>query len=304
MEIVNILLRQNLVMFIYMLIGYLLFRNNIITKAGSSDLGKLLLYAVLPTAIAKSFMQTFTPELLVGLGISLLAALLSLLLSSLVSRLCFGSKYPIEHFSAAFSNAGFIGIPLVQMVLGESAVFYVSSYIALLNILQWTYGVAVITGSHENIRPSKIAKNPIVISFILGLALFFLPIKLPGILTEIMSTIAAMNAPLAMIILGTYIAQVPIRNIFTHRLTWVCSAVRLLVIPILTLFLLTLLPEQYRIIKLSILIAASAPVGSNVAIFSQLYNKNYTQAILDVCLSTILCICTMPVIVGIATLFW
>lgn len=46
--------------------------------------------------------------------------------------------------------------------------------------------------------------------------------------------------------------------------------------------------------------AASAPVGSNVAIFAQLYHKDYTRAVKEVCMSTLLCIIIMPVIIGIA----
>ena len=52
----------------------------------------------------------------------------------LLSRLFFSADQATERFGAAFSNAGFIGIPLVQMTFGNEAVFYVSSFVALLNI--------------------------------------------------------------------------------------------------------------------------------------------------------------------------
>lgn len=52
----------------------------------------------------------------------------------------------IDNFAAAFSNTGFIGIPLVRAVLEDEAVFYTVGIISMLNILQWTYGVAVLTG--------------------------------------------------------------------------------------------------------------------------------------------------------------
>lgn len=53
-------------------------------------------------------------------------------------------------------------------------------------------------------------------------------------------------------------------------------------------------------LDLTILIAASAPVGSNVAIFAQLYQQDYMQAVREVCLSTLFCILTLPLILGIA----
>lgn len=66
--------------------------------------------------------------------------------------------------------------------------------------------------------------------------------------------------------------------------------------------LLSLLPSEYNTIKLTVLIAAAAPVGSNVAIFAQINNLDYTQAVKDICIITVLCIFTIPIIVGFADL--
>ncbi len=82
--------------------------------------------------------------------------------------------------------------------------FYVSSFVALLNILQWTYGVLLLTKDRKYLSFQKIRTNPIVLSFLGGLILFFLPISLPEILNGPIRTLASMNGPLAMIVLGTY----------------------------------------------------------------------------------------------------
>jgi hypothetical protein len=80
--------------------------------------------------------------------------------------------------------------------------------------------------------------------------------------------------------------------------------VRLLVIPVATILVLFLLPDSYSTIRLAVLLAAAAPVGANVAIFAQLYGKEYTDAVKDVCLSTICSIVTMPLIVALANIIW
>lgn len=72
------------------------------------------------------------------------------------------------------------------------------------------------------------------------------------------------------------------------------------IIPLCSMALLSLLPSEYNTIKLTVLIAAAAPVGSNVAIFAQINNLDYTQAVKDICISTYLCIFTIPIIVGFA----
>lgn len=295
-----IILKQIVLMFIYMMIGFLLYKKKFVTKQGSRELGLILLYVILPVVIVKAYLVEFSVELLRGLVLSFLASLLALLLSMLLSRVVFRSKYPIEQFSSAFSNAGFIGIPLVEMTFNDSmAVFYVSSFVALLNILQWTYGIVVMTGKKDSIAPKKITTNPIVISFLLGIVLFFLPVELPEVLNSAVTAISSMNAPVAMIILGTYLAQMKLRELFTDRMVYLCALMRLVVIPLATAGLLALIPGN-EMLKMSVLIVAATPVGSNVAIFAQMEDMDYTQAVKDICLSTLLCIVTIPVVVSAA----
>ena len=260
----------------------------------------MLLYAVMPVVIIKSYLVEFSLEKLEGLAISFVLAALSLLLSILVSRVFFKKECGIERFGVAFSNAGFIGIPLVQMTLGEEAVFYVAAFVALLNILQWTYGVLAITGDKSAVSIKKISTNPIVLSFLASILLFLLPISLPAAVTGVIGTIASMNGPLAMIVLGVYLAQVPLKELFTDKQVYKATAVRLLVIPALTIVLMLVFPSKYLLIKLTVMIAASAPIGSNVAIFAQIYGKDYTQAVKEICTSTLLCIITLPIMIGIA----
>ena len=174
------------------------------------------------------------------------------------------------------------------MTLGEEAVFYVSSYVALLNILQWTYGLVTITGDRSLISVKRLRTNPILLSFLAGIALFLLPVSLPETAENVVGTIAAMNGPLAMIVLGVYLGQVPLRSLFSGRVVYRCALMRLIVIPVLTMALLFVFPEKYHMLKLTILIAASAPVGSNVSIFAQLYGQDYMQSVKEVTFSTLL----------------
>lgn len=300
MELSLIILKQIILMFIYMMIGFLLYKKKFVTEQGSKELGKILLYVILPVVIVKAYLVTFSVELLKGLILSFMASLLVLLLSMFLSRVVFGSRYPIEQFSSAFSNAGFIGIPLVEMTFNDSmAVFYVSSFVALLNILQWTYGIVVMTGKKDSIALKKITTNPIIISFLLGILLFFLPVELPEVLDSAVAAIASMNAPVAMIILGTYLAQMKLRDLFTDRAVYLCALIRLIVIPLATAAVLALIPGN-EMLKMSVLIVAATPVGSNVAIFAQMEGLDHTQAVKDICLSTVLCIVTIPVVVTAA----
>ena len=295
MATVFIVLRQIVIMFLYMAIGGLLFQKGLITKEGSKSLANLLLYAVLPCVVVKSFCVARTPERMSGLLVSFLAALGILLLAMAVSHLLF-KKNPIDDFGAAFSNAGFMGFPLVAAVQGSEAIFYAAGFVALLNALQWTYGQSLISGDPSYRSPKAILKNPLVLSLLLGILIFCFELPVPAIASDLLAALAALNAPLAMVILGVYLAQTDAKTLFNDPHLYVVAAVRLVLIPLLTILVLKLLPAQYAAIATTLVIVAAAPIGSNVAVYAQKLGKDYAYAVRGVCLSTLLSAITMPLL--------
>jgi len=300
MELAIIVLNQTVTMFILMAVGYILYRLKIMTNHCSRELSKVLITVVIPAVIIKSYAVEFSQEKLYRLGMACLASVAALVTAIVISFFLYGNRRRIENFGAAFSNAGFVGIPLVSAVLGQEAVFYVSIYVALLNLLQQTYGVMVMTQSTAYIKPKKVAANPILVSLVIGLALFFLPVQLPGILSDCIGYVAGLNTPVAMLVLGIYLAQENIRDIFTDLRLYLSSAVRLLIVPLVTVgvFLLLPIPTDIKMVEL---IAAATPIGSNVAVFAQLHDLDYGYAAKLVCNSTILSIFILPIVVWIAS---
>lgn len=296
-----IVLRQTVLMFLYMGIGALLFHRRLITKEGSRSLANLLLYVVLPCVVVKSFCVDRADKSLTEFLVSLLAAAAVLLLAMAAAHLLY-RRSPIDDFGAAFSNAGFMGFPLVTAVLGSDAIFYAAGYVALLNVMQWTYGQALISGDRSFLSSVSVLKNPIVLSLVVGLILFLFQIPLPSLVTDALGTLAGLNTPLAMVILGVYLAQTDILTLFTDPHLYLVSAARLLLIPILTMIALQFLPGRYEAIATTLLIVAGAPVGSNVAVYAQKLGKDYAYAVRIVCLSTILSILTMPFLFFIESL--
>lgn len=295
MATVFIVLRQIVIMFLYMAIGGLLFQKGLITKEGSKSLANLLLYAVLPCVVVKSFCVARTPERMSGLLVSFLAAFGILLLAMAVSHLLF-KKNPIDDFGAAFSNAGFMGFPLVAAVQGSEAIFYAAGFVALLNALQWTYGQSLISGDPSYRSPKAILKNPLVLSLLLGILIFCFELPVPTIASDLLAALAALNAPLAMVILGVYLAQTDARTLFNDPHLYVVAAARLVLIPLLTILVLKLLPAEYAAIATTLVIVAAAPIGSNVAVYAQKLGKDYAYAVRGVCLSTLLSAITMPLL--------
>lgn len=295
------ILWQMLTMFIFVLVGFTLSKAKLLTPEGSRGLQNTLLYVILPCVIINSFntprSYETTMDLLVSIGLGALALGLSMALSFILLR-----RDPVGNLCASFSNAGFMGIPLVAASLGQDAVFFLTGFVALLNALQWACGQYLLSDDKKGAVKGAL-KNPLLVGFGLGLLCYALG-GLPGFLEGPVSSIAACNAPIAMIILGGFLSRVELRRGLVRLSDWLISALRLLLIPGATLAVLSLFPGAPAAMRMAILIAAAAPAGSNAAIYAQRFGKDYQKATVVVFLSTLLSIVTIPLVVMLADRLW
>lgn len=305
METVLILLRQITLLFAFMGLGWILSKTRLLGTEGTKDLSNLVLRFVIPGILIRSFLVERTAENTRGFLLSFALSLGAILLSMGISKLVFPRRgRVIEHFGSAFSNVGFFAIPIVESYLGESAVFYIASFVMLVFTLQWTYGLYQFTRDKSMFRPLNLMKNPVLIAFFLAVFLFFTQIPVPEIVKTSLDMLSALNTPLAMIILGSYLAKMPFWSLFTDRHAYLASFVRLVLIPLVTIALFSLLPERLSALRLAVLIPAISPVGVNVAVFAGLYDQDYSQSVRLVCLSTLLSILTIPLLVTLSLVLW
>ena len=295
-----IILKQILVMSIYMLIGYLLYKSGKITDEGSRSFAGIMAYIIIPSTVLTGLLVEYTPERMKEFGLSFLMGLLTILIAIIISALIFRDS-GMDCFAATFSNCGFIGIPL--------RVFYLVGLLISFNVLQWVYGMDLLrpgSGSGKKrtgMSPARFFRTPVVIAAIAGFAIFALRLgdRLPSVINDCVNGIAAMNAPFAMVVLGVYLAQSRISDLFTTKRLYLVSAVRLIVIPLVTVFALAFLPVSYNM-KMTMIIAGAAPVGVNIAVYSQICDADYVYACKTVTQSTLFSVIIMPLIILIAEL--
>ena len=297
--LILILLRQIAIMALLMAVGIYLSRKGFLSPQGTKDLGAILLRIIIPCVIVKSYITTYSRERLLELALSAGLALAAFILAMGIAYLVYGKRRRIENFASAFCNAGFIGIPLAQAVIGDEGVFYMAASVALLNLFQWTYGVYIMTDRRDSISAKTIAKNPVVIAIVIGIALFLSRLPVPGIVTSTLGYIAGMNTPVAMILMGTYMAKLPWRKLLDKR-AYGCVLFRLVIIPAVVLLVFWVLPISNQNVALAAYLAAATPVGANICVFAQQYDCDYEFSVVTVCLSTVLSIVTVPLMVSLA----
>ncbi len=297
--LILILLRQIAIMALLAAVGVYLSRKGFLSPQGTKDLGAILLRVIIPCVIVKSYITEFSRERLLELALSAGLALIGFILAMVISYLVFGKRRRLENFAASFCNAGFIGIPLAQAIIGEEGVFYIAASVALLNLFQWTYGVYIMADRKDAISARTIAKNPVVIAIVIGVVLFVSRIPVPGIVTSTLGYIAGMNTPIAMILMGTYLAKLPLKKLLDKR-AYGCVLFRLVIIPAVILLVFWVLPVSNADIALAAFLAAATPVGANICVFAQQYDCDYEFSVVTVCLSTLLSVITVPLLVSFA----
>lgn len=302
MNLQGLLLEQTIIMFLLIGIGYTLTKTKMLSPASGKELSVLLLYVAFPSVVIDAFLSAGRDGM-GELGISFVLAIIGLSVAAIVSYLIYGKKNGMENFGASFGNAGFMGLPLVLAVFGSQGVLHVTGVVVLLNLGQWTYGVMLMTGSTEAIKIKKLVKNPIIVATVIGLALVYMPFELPAMITQPIGFAKNMSTPLAMIIVGVSLAQTNLFACLKDKGVYFITAIRLILIPLVTMCVYKVLPFGTRDMLLALMVVLSTPVGSNMAIAADMYGKDSKKAVQYVCFSTIVSIITIPLIMGVVEKF-
>lgn len=299
---ITTLIGQILVMFALMMVGVFLRKAQLISQTTVQDFGGILVRVILPVVIVRSFLVESTPAIRLEMILAGVLSCAAMAVAMVLSSLCFSPQYPAEKFAAFVCNAGFIGIPLVKAALGDEMVLYVGLLIGINNLAMWTYGVFALTGDCRNIRPKKVFLGPGVQSIVIGLVLFFTGIPLPTFVLQTMDHISALSTPVAMLLLGAYLAKTNLAASLRRPILIKCVLCRLLLMPLATLAVFAMIPWGSDALKTALLIAVATPVGSNVVVFSSHYCEDHETATQAICLSTLLCLVTLPMISKLAEL--
>ena len=298
-----LIFEQLLKMFFIMVLAFVCYRIRLVDQNGNKTVSNLLLLVVNPILIITVYQTEYDPELVRGLLLAFAAAaathILGIIISTLLIRPKAGADYCIERFNAMYSNCGFIGIPLIGSVLGDTGVFYLSAYMVMFNLLSWTHGVILMEKkfSLKNLREGLV--SPMFIATLIAVLLFFLQLKIPSALLDSMNYIADMNTPLAMMVAGFSVAQADIGKMCRNLRLYYTSVIKLILIPLCTIPLLMLfhLPSE---VSMTVLIAAACPSATTGTMMAIRYKQNYTYSSEIFSLTTVLAVLTMPVLVLIA----
>lgn len=153
-------------LFLMMAVGFGLGKMKKLSSAGLSQMSFLLLYIVCPCVMIECFQVERTPELVqqlcVGAVIAVACYLVYLAVSMLFFRKCPADTRDSLRFAMVYGNVGFMGVPLVESILGSEALVYGALSLAAFNLTTWTLGVVIMGGK----QAFSIKKAETILSFV------------------------------------------------------------------------------------------------------------------------------------------
>lgn len=250
MELAVITAKQVAVLFLLIFAGFACVKTGTVKIEAKKAFSDLLLYLIVPAMVINSYLTEFDPKVLQNLlqsfALSTVLLLLGLVITFLLTlRIGKEKNTPILRFAYIFSNAAYMGFPLVQALFGAEGLLYASVYVTVFNILLWTVGYAMVSGK---VRPGEVLHSilttPVLWSVLLGLTLYLCRVNVPELIRQPLQLVGNMNTPLSMIITGMLIAGSKPEKLLGNREIYRIILIRMLFIPLVSFLLFRLLSVQ------------------------------------------------------------
>ena len=177
-------------------------------------------------------------------------------------------------FALMFANVGFIGYPIVSSIFGPKAIFYA----ALLNMPNtyfiFTAGVMLIKGEYsiKQFNP-KVLVSPALLAAFLAAILVALGVHTPDIIARPVTMVGNVTVPAALMIIGSSMAKLPVREIIGSPKVYISSVLRLVVVPLSIYFLFKACGVHDLVNNINTVVIAM-PVASFGTMFCLKYGRN------------------------------
>lgn len=289
------------ILFTIVVLGYALCKLGYMGDKFDQKLSSIVIDVTCPALILSSVMGAELPDrslILPLLGIGFLTYILLLVFGFWVPRFVAKSRdeQGMVGFALMFANVGFIGYPIVSAIFGPKAVFYA----ALLNIPNtffiFTAGVMLVKGEHNmKSLSAKVLFSPAMIAAFVAALMVAFGVHTPDIIARPVTMVGNITIPAALMVIGSSMARLPLKEIIGSPKVYVASLLRLVVVPLSVYFLFRFCGVSDVINNINTVIIAM-PVASYGTMFCLKYGRNPSLMTEMTFVTTLGSILTIPLI--------
>jgi predicted permease len=187
-----------------------------------------------------------------------------------------------------------MGNAVVLGIFGEEVLFDYMIFTLPLCLYVYSFGTASLIPDNNNKFSFKAFLNPICISMLLGTLVGLTSLPLPKFLITAVSSAGARMSPLAMILTGFVVANFSIKTLAKVKRIYLASILRLIILPLIFVFILKLMDTNDSIVMLT-LCATAMPLGLNTVVFPAAYGGDTTPGASMALISHLMSIITIPI---------
>lgn len=292
---------QMIILFIVLIIGYVANKAGFLDSVSNKKISTYIMSIAIPCKVLSSLNQAeCTGKDLVTMTVVTALTFILLMVIAKVVPIILGvkdEKAPILEFMTVFSNNGFMGYPVIECVLGAGALIYAGVYSIFTVILFFSYGVYLFHKSKSGDNKIEWRKmiSPSSIGGTLALILAFFEFRFPEVPYEVLSMLGGTTTPLSMLIIGSSLAAIPLKEVFKGWRNYAFSVIRLVVVPAIVYLALFKFIENSTILGVLVLTAAM-PSASTAVMFAEQYDNNAPYAAQNVFITTLFAVLTIPLV--------
>lgn len=211
----------------------------------------------------------------------------------------------VDGLNASYSNAAYIGLPLMSLLFGAASRPFV--IIAATLTLMSLFAAAIILIEFAQHRGQRghvvvanvmrsVLRNPIVMSPLAGLAWWLTGIALPQPVDTFVSLLGSAASPAALVAIGLFLAARPLTEAATNPFVLTLTVVKLAIHPALTAFLALYILDLPREIAVMAILVAALPTGTGPFMVAEIYARDGKVTSGTILLSTCLSVLTITAI--------
>lgn len=292
-----ILLKQMLIFFFLMLLGYYSARKGVMDQKVSKSVSWIVVNLANPALILSGGLgETVLGPFDILKAAALSAAvffILILIAEFFLPLLPFGrEELGVYKVMLVFSNMGFMGFPIISAMYGTYALMYASVFLIPFNLLIYTYGVLCMGGKGGKKRLTEIFNAGVaacMVSFFISL----LKINVSDMAVNAIQMLSNLTAPLSMMVIGASFADIRPKELVEDRKMLLFCGIRLLVIPVLGMMVIKNIIRDPVLCGVCLVVLAS-PAGSMSVMLASQYEGSVETATKGVALTTLVSVVTMP----------
>ncbi len=273
LEVFNLTLNKVGMLLIYIATGYFLRRKHKLPDQAGHVLSLLCTIIFAPSYsimnLGKNLRLEVLGEKALLFGYGALFAVVAVIFGRILAKPFRGNAVEKSSLTYAFTfpNYGYFGYPVIEGVFGSEMLGDFLIFCIPIGLLTSSYGYMLFQ-KEKRFNLKRLLKTPLFVALLIGAAIGLSGIKLPALISDVLSGAGTCMSPCSMLLAGFMLGKFPLKQLFSGIRPYYLTAIRMIGIPLAfgAVLMLCGMRGQYLFLPL---VLACLPLGLNLVVYPE-----------------------------------